>query len=939
MYSSLKGMMGGGGTASIRRSFPTAPGETIERGDVVTVFGGELYRNAEQPVSEMPRFSPDVLYTQPDEECRAVHPIGGDNFIYIGTTDKQIRIYRVEAGAASIAVKAVQSIPVYGVEGINMFLFKPLTDETGIICYLEHNTNKWALMVIRWSGTNELLLGDRFESELYANGEPVIENVSDSSFLLVWHCTKAVPQRLKASVCTIGAGDAIGYHGYAMELEANETMHNAFAFSKLSENVFAVSYLIKASATQGTLVTRMLLVNAEGALVIGEKSTITTAIAAQAELRHLTLSPSKLVLISKLNSIVYFYTIVIKEGNVPIAGASVSEGASDSFYDAVKISEDRFMSAINFYPMGLLIIIVYDTTFGNTVRLFERVILHTVKGISNRLRFIPLGQSLFALTFNHETELNYAYTQAVMLKMTPIQTKIDGLNVIEQLTNVWDKEAAAGSFLFGALGTEGRFVAAGRGRLKLFRCGWSPTRFISAGIGEFDASSGDRDVNGRTLGTAVLSDGSIAVAYRERDTWHGKLSVFRPDGGGYRPFLSYTFSYSHVDNISVVELLPGQIIVSYKQRIEPAYDSKQWNRGDGTDEMKVLVASVTEDGLAGKTTTSFNLPESYLKSSIVKLDNGYLLHAGVTAAGLMVLARVVRYEVVAESVSFKPLEQSETIDYERNHVSAVLLGPRKAAIRSDIRMVIAEVGDNGELLVSPTYYFTLQNRETRAMAADGQGGLLQLTTLSGGANTLELTPYGCSGFKLYQTGDTVSCKRNTTAVLTDLVMLNEGAAAFVYREIWASGRMASKGEPHQQLRLGVLGIEASHANRGDGLLLNARHYPFPGSIDTLPFLLPLGDGRTFCIGKDSNGNQIYMLAYSDGERLSYGKPYLSPHGIAVTGGEDGANVEVIMRGIAEYDEPLSSGAVYYSGRDGKLTRTVNGLKVGVAISERELLIE
>lgn len=931
MYSSLKGMTNGGGTASIKRSFPTAPGEKIERGDVVTVFDNELYRNAEQPVSTLPRFSPDVLYMQEDEDCKAVHPISEDGFIYIGITNKQIHIYRIEAVADGIAVKAKKSIPVYGVEGVNFFQFKPLTEETGVICYLEHNTDKWALMLVRWSGTEELQLGEPFGSELYASGEPVIESLSSHSFLLFWHCTKAVPQRLKAHLCTIGAGDSIAFQGYATELEADATLKPAFAISKLSANVFAASYWLS-SNSQGSLVTRMVLLNGEGALAIGEKDIISTVTVSRVELRHLLLSPSKFVLISKLDGNLSFYTIVIKEGNVPIAGPPFPFRSYNEFYDAVKVSEDRFMCVDNNYMTGMLVLSVFDTVDGKTSRLTDKMLLNSVKGSYNRLRFVPLGQSLFALTFNHEPERDYAYTQAIMLKMTPIQNVIEDLNLKEQLINVWDQGAAVPSFGFSAFGDGGRFVAAGRGRLKLFRCAWSPMRFISSGVGEFGESTGDHDVNGRSLASIVLSDGSVAVAYRERDTWHGKLSLFCTDNenGGYRPVLSHTFSYSHVDNISMVEVVPGKIALQYNQRLIPAYDSKQVNRGDGSDELKVMVAAVSAAGLSGKTTTSFNLPEHYINSSFVKLDNGYLLLAGVTDR-LAVMARVVKYEELGESVSFTAMQQSETIDYERLHASVVRLGPNKVAIRSDIRTMIAEVDDNGALLVSQVYYIELSNRVTRGVVADDHGGFVQLTTYSTGNEALlELTPYGCSGLVLYQTNDTIARKQSAMGVVTDMSLM-DGKAAFVYKARWASGRMASKSEPHQLLRLALLSTE--------DFPLDDRFYPFPGTEDTKPVFLPLGGQRALCIGADPAGNQIYMVAYSDGDRLSFGKPHLKPHGIAVSDGEAGALVEVAMRGIAEYDEPLKAGSVYYNNRDGRLSTDATGIKVGIAISEHELLIE
>lgn len=929
MYSSLKGLMsGGGGTASIRRAFPVAPGESIEKGDVVTIFNNELYRNAELPVDALPRFSPDVLYLNSEEYSMVLHPIGGSSYLYIGTTQKLISVYRVEAEEGGLIVSAVKILPIYGIEGINQLQFKPISEEIGVLCYLEHNTSLWTMQTIRWNDSG-LQLGEPFRTELYSSSMTAIESLSDNKFLLVWHCTKAAPWRLKASVCNIGQNDLITFEGDATEIDSAANLTSEFAFSKLSAGMFATSYWVKDSETKGTLVTRMMNWNGE-MLALGEKSVISTAGSWQAELKHWVLSPVHFILSIKLDTTLTFHPITLREAaNIPVNGGPSTGNVTDSFYDAVRISDNRFVTAVCYKESGALVLNLFDTKDGNIKQITGKAVLTSVKGMySNKLTLTAVGQSLFVLTFNHEPERDYAYTQALMFKMAPDQNIIDDLNWKEQLINIWDRGANAYNFIYCPYAASG-FIAAGQGRLKLFRCGWSPVRFISSGIGEFHSATGDHNLVSRSTASVVLSNGYVVIAYRERDTWHGKLSVLQPVEGGYMPIQSHTFSYSHVDNLSIVELATGVIALQYKQRITPSYDSKQLNRGSSYEELKLLTGSITSTGLSGKTTTGFNVSEMYITSQFLKLENGYLLHVGVTP-NFSVTARVIRFLISDASVTFTPLDQVEYLDYQRMKATAALIGPNQAAIHTDSNMIVVEVSDNGLLCKLADKYFELNDRTTRGIIADGRGGFIQVTTHNTNGELLELTPYRFANNKLFQYAETRSVNRKTSGV--NIEVGADGKAAVFYQARWENGRGPTLADPHQTMFLGLLDMNTG-SNPED------RHYPFPCSEGTLPVFLPLGRQQYFCIGADPDGNQIYMTAYSDGERLSYGKPYLTPLGVAVSDGAAGQHVEVAIRGIVEIASTLLAGASYYNGQDGSLSDYPTGSKVGVAITENELLIE
>ncbi|WP_173275237.1 hypothetical protein [Paenibacillus sp. NEAU-GSW1] len=925
-------MTGGGGTASIKRAFQVAPGETIQKDDVVTVVDDKLYRNREMKLSELPRFSPDVYYLPLGIENMSVHPIGGDSFIHIGMTATYIHIIRAEATAGGIQVIAQKSLPVFGSEGIYKLHFKPLTADTGILYYLEYNTSQWAFRMIRWPGEEELRVGLPYEIELYTYGTVAVESLSEQSFLVTWVCGKEPAKVLKSVSFAINrVYDTIEIMGTPLSVETNETLHDDFALSKLADQLFVASFWLK-GATRGTIVNQLLQINQDGVPVAGVRTAVNTPNNNLVELRQLVLSPTKFVLINKLDTMLNYYTVFLEETDLLI-GIIHQVSLTDPFFDAVKLSSDRILTAINAgSTTGALTLSILDTANPMVRSIASKVILSTVKGNHNKLQLVPMGNDIFVLGFNHVTEPGYNYTQAAMLRVTT--EVIDVFTQQEQLINIWDKDAVAEVFRFSPIGTGGRFIAAGRGRLKIYRCGWSPMRFITSGIGEFKEATGDHGFIKRTMDVVRLTNGYIAIAYRERDTWHGKLSVFKPADGGYQPLLSHTFSYSHIDNPSIVELDPGTIAVQFKQRIVPAYDSKQLDRGEGIEEMKVMVATITESGLTNKMTSGVTyLAQLYVNSHFTKLDNGCLLHVGVTSGSQAVVAQVVKYQ--AQGTAMYSFGRYLALDYERGNVESIQLAGNKVAVHTFSCTILLEISSNGDLVAFERIYSELTNRKTLGFVSDGKGGAAQIT-INNSNNGLETTSYSSLNNGLYQTADTVARKKQAFAVKSKMTNFG-GRAAFVYRARWESGRDASYDAPHQNLWLALLDIDME--TDGDGTPPKDRFYPFPGAVDIVPVFIPLDHQSAFCVGTDEYGNQVYMLAYGDGESLSYGRPYLTPLGVASSAGNGGEHVEVTVRGISESETPLMPGAVYYNGRDGKLCLTAGGKKIGIAISEHELLVE
>jgi len=925
LYSSLRGGAGGGAT-SVRRAFPAAPGETIRKGDVVTVFDNQVYKTVKQPFDALSKFSPDVFYTQSNEQSRAVHPIGGDGFVQIGTTDKRIRISRFQAGAGGIVEKASKYIRVEGVEGINLFTFQRLTGSTGVICYLEHNTDQWRMAVIRWSGDDGLELGASFRIVMNTVTPPQIESVTADSFVTVWHCTLATPYRIKARMASVGADLAISMPRDAMQIEIIPEISDKFAFVKLGEGRFALNYWVHAvGMTPPTFGIRMLLVQ-DGVMSLGEQTTLRPDLVAQTEMRALVMSPDYYVVMSKVGARLDLYGVSVLN-NKPAVSSTLQVPVQDPFYDAVQVSPLRFALAFNNRQTGSITTNMYDRSGGVLKLLFDRQQLDTVKGAYNRFRFLSLGDSLYVLTFNSEADPNCDFTQALLLRMTGDMTGFEAVNAKEQLINVWDQGCGALWFHFCAFGAGGRFLASGGGRVKLFRCGWAPTRFISAGVGEFSLRSGDGNIVGRTYDAVALSNGYVAVAYRERDTWHGKLSVFEPFEGGYRPLVSHTFAYSHVDNLALVEVVPGKIALQYKRRINPTYDGKLTDNG----ELKVLIATVSSQGLTEKTTVSFD-PETYRESRLFPLAGGRLLVIGLDYR-INLFARIFAFQDNGSSSAFVPLTEPVILDYERIEFTAERLGENRFSATSYSTFLV-EISPDGTIVVSDRMYGMYGDGDRRASMFEEDEGSATLIAADPSTHELQTLRYARLDKGLYPVGGRVPRGNKMLKLESDLYRM-QGKAAFLYRSIWPNVASSQPGEPVQDRCLALLDTGEPTI----GTKPNDRHYIFPSSPDAAPVFQPIDDHRAFCIVSDGRNNQLYAVAYIDEKHLSFGKPYVTPSGVAGSDGAGGQLIDVTMSGIAESAVPLQAGAVYYADKDGALTVDSRGRRVGRAISDRELWIE
>lgn len=926
MYSSLKGGAGGG-TASVRRAFPAAPGESIRKGDVVTVINNEVYKTAEQPFATLPKFSPDVIYMQSNEQSRALIDIGGDGFLQIASSDKRIRVSRFRTGPDGIVEEASRFLRVDGSEGINQFMFQRLTETTGVICYLEHNTDEWRLAAIRWSEDGGLEVGAFYRTVLNTSEPPQIESVTADSFIMVWHCTLATPYRIKARMAFIGPENlTISMPRDAMPVETIDRISDKFAFVKLSGGLFALTYWVHAAApTPASLGVRVLIVQ-DGVMTLGDSTMVQPGVIGHTEMRACAMSTGEFILLNKVDGRLDLYGVIVKD-NTPGLSAPLQLTLQDPFYDAVQVSPSRFALAYNNRQTGSIAAMMFETTGGTLKLLFVREQLNHIKGMSNRLRFVPVGDSMYVLTFNSEAAPGWGFTQALLLRMPADMTAFEQVNVTEQLINVWDQGCRAEWFHSCAFGAGGRFLVSSGDRVKLFRCGWGATRYISAGVGEFSLRSGDRNVVGRTYDAVALSNGYVAVAYRERDTWQGKLSVFGPSAGGYRPLAFHTFSFSHVDNLGLAEVAPGKIALQYKRRINPTYDGNLTDAG----EVKVFLANVSSEGLTEKTTVSFD-PEPYRESRLFPLDGGRLLVIGLDYR-INMFARIFALQGNGSASSLVPLTDPVILDYERINFSAERLGPNRFSANSYSTFLI-DIAPDGKILVSERLYLYGEDGNRIAMFEEDESSVTMIRAADMGNQEIQTLRYKRIGKGLYPVGGPVTRENMMLHFETDLYRM-QGKAAFVYRATWPNVNSSQPGQPVQDRCLALLDTDPP----ADGSTPRDRHYVFPSSPDSASVFLPIDDHRAFCVLSDGLNNQLYAVAYIDDEHLSYGRPYIAPSGIASSDGESGQLVEVTLSGIAESAEPLKAGAVYYAGKDGRLTADTRGRRVGRAVSSHELSIE
>jgi hypothetical protein len=87
-----------------------------------------------------------------------------------------------------------------------------------------------------------------------------------------------------------------------------------------------------------------------------------------------------------------------------------------------------------------------------------------------------------------------------------------------------------------------------------------------------------------------------------------------------------------------------------------------------------------------------------------------------------------------------------------------------------------------------------------------------------------------------------------------------------------------------------------------------------------------------------------VVAYRDYGNSGYGTAVIggTAHtemiGIAGESGTAGESVPVIIDGVSDVHSGLTTGEVYYSDTSGNLTTTATDYKVGLAISESEILL-
>ena len=88
----------------------------------------------------------------------------------------------------------------------------------------------------------------------------------------------------------------------------------------------------------------------------------------------------------------------------------------------------------------------------------------------------------------------------------------------------------------------------------------------------------------------------------------------------------------------------------------------------------------------------------------------------------------------------------------------------------------------------------------------------------------------------------------------------------------------------------------------------------------------------------------FVVAYQDVDNSNYGtaviaSPIGNTVGIARESKTEGDNVPVIISGVSDVHSGLTPGEIYYSGLTGGLTTSRTPRRVGLAISDTELLLD
>lgn len=929
MISSLKGMANAGGGTAIKRRFPVAAGETIEKGDVVSIFNNQAYKNSSASPQSLQRFSPDSLYLPTRITAAAIHTINERFFLHVGTASQEIVVSLYENSPEGMVARRSHSIPFSDPEGLASVNFTALSSDRGVVVYRESNAESSYAAVVTFSSPEQFSVGSSAYLSVLTDTAPQIESVNATSFLIAWYCNKAAPQRMKAAVFSItGANFSELVKGEELSVDQGSYIERRFAFNKVGEGRFVLTYY------HSNLVSVLLKVSGT-TVVLGGKATHNSALHT---LRQVVLHANKYVISAVHHSERRMFLMTFSGDTPVVSDVLIINGdreqleSSEGLFDMIRVSDDRFLAAYRpFNPTGLQPAPGFVATYNTAGNKFSQVCIAEFSqfvSAANRLRILSVGSNLYVVVFNFKYNDHYHYTQAVMVRMDTVMTQFDPLSLKEQLINIDEEGGFAEGVFFAPIGNTGRWMAACRNRIKTFRCGWGTTKFIDAGLGEFLAGSRDRGVHGELVKALVLTGGDIVIAYREKDTWHGKMSAFRQENGRLVPLFSHTFSYSHVDNLQLLELAPGKILLQYRQRKVPYYDEKQYLDGAEHAELKLMTAVVTENGLANKKTGDFDTNDPYQKSYLFplndKADAVRILATGLDSH-LNAFAQVFRFteEPVPAMVS---LSNHFILDNERSNIDVMRAGDNLFAVL-DYELYLFEVTETNSIIVQRRSFFhNYRLRFGIVPWEQNEGFFLSKSTKSPDFLCVTKVAYVDDSFS--QSGKDMI--RSEVKLNNPLQFQKWGnRLAVLYEDSTYSSTIDNK--PPQNVKVALLACEDENVSGLD------RIHSFPGSANC-PLLVPISDRHAFAIGADGCHNLVVTMAYMDEEHLAFGRPFLTPAGVASSSGSGGEYIEVVQSGIANLYEGLATGSAYYTDHKGALSTKVGLRKVGVAISEKELYV-
>lgn len=931
--SSLKDMTSKGTIPLIRRQFPVAPGETIEKGDVVSVFNNQVYKNSAAPLSALSRFSPDVLYLPSLNYFREIVAISDSLLLTLSTGEQELIVATYEVSAKGIVEKSKKYIYISDVEGFAFYRLTVLSSSQAVIIYKESNSSSTKAVAINFSDSGNLKLGQPTEiTDTWVHENSLnIEVISATSFLMVWLPTENV----RAKICTLSGTDNLVVTNVSEYNVAYANSSNFLVLKKLDSSRFAIVYTSSGS-TGKFLKTKVLQTSGTALNWKAQDTQVGSSVPAtfpNDQIKVCVLNSGKYVIIYNTGS-GHKFSLIATSGQdstvsfadwIPFSGATTRHSC-----DIVRLSDDRFLVALQVFNDTITNAYLFIvTTTGNV---FAPV--GSAQSIPaniydpNKLRILPIGNDLYVVTFNYKGTDTFKYSQALMVKANATMTGLDTISTKEQLINLHQNEIVY-AFCFASLGTTGRFVAAFANRLKVFTCSWSPVKFITAQTGEFHDIWTGVDVTGKLQKAAVLSNGDVVVIYRERDTRHGKCSVLRPNNGGYNLLYTHTFSYSHVDNLDVLELASRKIVIQFKHRKNPSYDQSQNNHGFLYEENTYLVAELTDTGLTELAKMSATvLPDPYQIS--------FLLPEKSTST-------VLRFRIVAQIPNQNTF--TRTVDY---YLTGGIISATDDRFIDYVpnKFTVSKVGDSHFAIVSLTNYSLFKIRENSSVVKMLDSAL----PTNIGAETFGLLPWegnqeyllaknstGCLNLAQYSYAEetiylTGTVQRRERVIPSKIYSFERMGNRIVL--LYKDGNQAPSegGRPNRDTFIALLAPDRWNRKIKDIFM------PLPGAVNMFPVCVPISDNRALVICMDGNGNQIITTAYVDDQCITLGRPNLTPTGVASESGSVGQEIGVVLNGIVDYYTGLTVGATYFTDANGKISATAGSRLVGTAISDKELLI-